>query len=161
MITPDSASLPRLLRGVGERRMSDLAEHQAVHGPLGDLRDWAPDRILAAVENSGLRGHGGAAFPAGRKMRAVAARRKPKILVANGTEGEPASKKDRVLLGPEGMVQFHRDANAVAPFYRAEQVEQPDSTGLQVRYGQLAGVAGEFAAFLDAYRAKLMSLNVA
>jgi NADH:ubiquinone oxidoreductase subunit F (NADH-binding) len=32
------------------------------------------------------------------KMRAVAGRRKPKFVVANGTEGEPASKKDQMLL---------------------------------------------------------------
>jgi NADH:ubiquinone oxidoreductase subunit F (NADH-binding) len=78
--------------------MSALSEHVAVHGALGDLRDWAPEQILAAVQSSGLRGHGGAAFPAARKMRAVAARRKPKFVVANATEGEPMSKKDRVLL---------------------------------------------------------------
>jgi NADH:ubiquinone oxidoreductase subunit F (NADH-binding) len=94
----DPRALPRLLRGVGEHQMRDLRAHLEVHGPLGDLRDRAPEQILAAVESSGLRGHGGAAFPAARKMRAVAARRKPKIVVANGTEGEPTSKKDRVLL---------------------------------------------------------------
>jgi NADH:ubiquinone oxidoreductase subunit F (NADH-binding) len=90
--------LPRLLRGVGERPMTELAHHVAVHGDLGDLRDYAPEQITALVEAAGLRGHGGAAFPTARKMRTVAARRKPKVVVANGTEGEPPSKKDRVLL---------------------------------------------------------------
>ena len=69
-------------------------------------------------------------------------------------------KKDRVLLDAEGMAQFHRDANAVAPFYRSEQIEQPDSTGVQVRYGQLAGAAGEFAALLDGYRTTLLARHV-
>src|SRR5579872_7164271 len=91
----DPRALPRLLAGVGERPMAELSEHLRIHGPL---RELAPDQILSAVETSGLRGRGGAAFPTARKMRAVASRRKPKVVVANGTEGEPTSKKDRVLL---------------------------------------------------------------
>ncbi len=95
---PPANLLPRLLRGVGQRELTNLAEHNDVHGELADLRDYAPGELLSIIEASGLRGHGGAAFPTARKMRAVAARRKPKVLVANGTEGEPPSKKDRVLL---------------------------------------------------------------
>ena len=54
---------------------------------------------MAAVEQSGLRGHGGAWFPVGTKWRAVAGRRRPRpVVVANGPEGEPASGKDRFLL---------------------------------------------------------------
>src|SRR5207248_3405010 len=57
--------------------------------------------ITTAVERSGLRGRGGAGFPTGRKLRSVAERhghtRKP-IVVVNGSEGEPASSKDAVLL---------------------------------------------------------------
>ena len=49
-----------------------------------------------------LRGHGGAAFPAARKLQAVidAARKngQPTIVVVNATEGEPASCKDKMLL---------------------------------------------------------------
>ncbi|HUE28947.1 MAG TPA: NADH-ubiquinone oxidoreductase-F iron-sulfur binding region domain-containing protein, partial [Solirubrobacteraceae bacterium] len=48
--------------------------------------------------SAGLRGHGGAAFPVAVKLRAVSSRRGRKIVLANGAEGEPASKKDRVLL---------------------------------------------------------------
>ena len=53
--------------------------------------------LLAEVERSGLRGKGGARFPTATKLAAVASRRRA-IVVANGTEGEPASLKDTVLL---------------------------------------------------------------
>jgi NADH:ubiquinone oxidoreductase subunit F (NADH-binding) len=98
MSTVTEAVLPRLLSGLGERPMTDLESHLDVHGSLPDLRRWAPGQIIDLVEQAGLRGHGGASFPVATKLRAVASRRRPKIVVANGTEGEPASKKDRALL---------------------------------------------------------------
>src|ERR1700758_1119977 len=90
--------LPRLLAGIGESGMVSLDEHLEVYGPPADLRAWTPEQLIALVEQAGLRGHGGAAFPAAMKMRAVASRRRRPIVVANGSEGEPTSKKDRVLL---------------------------------------------------------------
>jgi NADH:ubiquinone oxidoreductase subunit F (NADH-binding) len=90
--------LPRLLTGVGDHAL-DLSQHLDLHGAPPDLHRARPKQLLALTEASGLRGHGGAAFPMARKMRAVASRRGPAIVLANGAEGEPASKKDRVLLG--------------------------------------------------------------
>jgi NADH:ubiquinone oxidoreductase subunit F (NADH-binding) len=54
--------------------------------------------LVEAIESAGLRGRGGAAFPAGVKLRSVAGRPGPRFAVANGEEGEPASVKDRWLL---------------------------------------------------------------
>ncbi len=57
--------------------------------------------LIAAVTAAGLRGRGGAAFPLGRKLAAVAAQPgQPgeRVVVVNGEEGEPASVKDRWLL---------------------------------------------------------------
>jgi NADH:ubiquinone oxidoreductase subunit F (NADH-binding) len=90
-----NGTLPRLLRGVGAEPIIDHDHHLALHGPLPVP---APQAIIAAVDAAGLRGHGGAAFPTARKLSAVASRRRPRVVVANGTEGEPASKKDRVLM---------------------------------------------------------------
>jgi NADH:ubiquinone oxidoreductase subunit F (NADH-binding) len=90
--------LPRLLSGVGEQPMAELGCHTRVHGMLPDLRRAAPAQIIEQVERAGLRGRGGASFPMSRKLQAVASRRGPKIVVANGSESEPASSKDRVLL---------------------------------------------------------------
>ncbi len=90
--------LPRLLAGIGEQSIVSLEQHLDVHGPPPDLRRWPPQQIITLVESAGLRGHGGASFPTARKMRAVASRRGQAIVVANGSEGEPASKKDRALM---------------------------------------------------------------
>jgi NADH:ubiquinone oxidoreductase subunit F (NADH-binding) len=94
----DGTTLPRLLLAVGDAEPTRLDHHLRLHGQLPDLRRMAPAQLIDQIEASGLRGHGGAAFPVGRKLRAVASRRGRKVVVANGAEGEPASKKDRVLL---------------------------------------------------------------
>ena len=55
--------------------------------------------FIDALERSGLRGRGGAAFPTGVKWRAVAERsRGDAVIVVNGAEGEPQSQKDRALM---------------------------------------------------------------
>jgi NADH:ubiquinone oxidoreductase subunit F (NADH-binding) len=84
----------RLLDGIATAEVVHLDAHLARWGALPDL----PARsLLEAVDQSGLRGHGGAWFPVGTKWRSVAAGRSP-VVVANGAEGEPASGKDRLLL---------------------------------------------------------------
>jgi NADH:ubiquinone oxidoreductase subunit F (NADH-binding) len=56
---------------------------------------------MAEIEQSGLTGRGGAAFPTARKLAAVAAEQRRPVVVVNATEGEPASAKDKVLLATE------------------------------------------------------------
>jgi NADH:ubiquinone oxidoreductase subunit F (NADH-binding) len=57
-----------------------------------------PRLLIAQVEAAGLTGRGGAAFPVHRKLTAVASQRRRAIVVGNGSEGEPASNKDKTLL---------------------------------------------------------------
>jgi NADH:ubiquinone oxidoreductase subunit F (NADH-binding) len=90
--------LPRLLLGVGDGQPARLESHLNLHGPLPDLRRYAPGQLIEQIDSAGLRGRGGASFPVARKLRSVASRRGRKALLANGAEGEPASKKDGVLL---------------------------------------------------------------
>src|SRR5690349_24857043 len=60
----------------------------------------APRRLIGDVEAAGLTGRGGAAFPTYRKLAAMAAGRGPApVMIGNGAEGEPASSKDKSLLG--------------------------------------------------------------
>ncbi|HET6818642.1 MAG TPA: SLBB domain-containing protein [Mycobacteriales bacterium] len=58
----------------------------------------APEHLLDELEAAGLTGRGGAGFPTHLKMRGVLAGQGPRIVVANGAEGEPASNKDKTLL---------------------------------------------------------------
>jgi NADH:ubiquinone oxidoreductase subunit F (NADH-binding) len=90
--------LPRLLLGIGEGGAGSLGAHLEVHGPMPELWRSAPTQLIEMAEAAGLRGRGGASFPVATKLRIVAGRRGRKVVLANGAEGEPASKKDRVLL---------------------------------------------------------------
>ncbi len=58
----------------------------------------SPEELIAEMESSGLRGLGGAGFPAGRKWHLVRQQRHPRILAVNGDEGEPGTFKDRHYL---------------------------------------------------------------
>jgi len=58
----------------------------------------AVDGVIAALEDSALRGLGGAGFPAGRKWRIVRAEPAPRLMAVNIDEGEPGTFKDRHYL---------------------------------------------------------------
>ena len=143
--------LPRLLAGIGEQSLVALEDHLDVHGPAADLRRWAPRDLIALVESAGLRGHGGASFPVARKMRAVASRRGRSIVVANGSEGEPASKKDRALLREaphlvlDGAAVAARavDARDAIVVVSAEDERSVASLGMALRDRAAAGLDGD------------------
>jgi formate dehydrogenase len=56
------------------------------------------DAVIAEMENSALRGLGGAGFPAGRKWKIVRAEAAPRLMAVNIDEGEPGTFKDRYYL---------------------------------------------------------------
>jgi formate dehydrogenase beta subunit len=57
-----------------------------------------PEQVIAALEHAGLRGLGGAGFPAGRKWRIVREQPVPRLMAVNIDEGEPGTFKDRWYL---------------------------------------------------------------
>jgi NADH:ubiquinone oxidoreductase subunit F (NADH-binding)/NADH:ubiquinone oxidoreductase subunit E len=79
-----------------------LPEYRAAGGYriLRECLDGARDveSVLRTMESSGLRGLGGAGFPAGRKWRIVRAERAPRLMALNIDEGEPGTFKDRFYL---------------------------------------------------------------
>jgi len=92
----------RLLEMVADHPVGHV-EHRARYGSL-PLRGFGGPRgpmLLAdTAARARLTGRGGAGFPLATKLRAVATQpRGPAVVVANGAEGEPASRKDRTLLG--------------------------------------------------------------
>jgi NADH:ubiquinone oxidoreductase subunit F (NADH-binding) len=56
------------------------------------------EAVLQALEHAGLRGLGGAGFPAGRKWRIVREQPAPRLMAVNIDEGEPGTFKDRFYL---------------------------------------------------------------
>lgn len=85
---PRSLTLPRLFAARG----ASLAAHTQCFGPLPDT---GPE-LVGMIDAAGLSGRGGAGFPTARKLAAIG-ERKP-VVVGNGAEGEPLSRKDTQLL---------------------------------------------------------------
>ena len=56
------------------------------------------ESVIEVLEHAGLRGLGGAGFPAGRKWRIVRSQTAPRLMAVNIDEGEPGTFKDRTLL---------------------------------------------------------------
>ena len=86
----------RLLAGPELRAGAEPLESH--HQRLGRLPATGKD-FIDTLARSGLVGKGGAGFPVGAKWRSVAGHSHGRaVIVANGAEGEPQSKKDRVLM---------------------------------------------------------------
>lgn len=95
------ASVPAQREGVSPAH-TDLATYRA-HGGYQTAAalvngEMDAEAVLAAMEDSGLRGLGGAGFPAGRKWRIVRDQLAPRLMAVNIDEGEPGTFKDRTYL---------------------------------------------------------------
>jgi NADH:ubiquinone oxidoreductase subunit F (NADH-binding) len=136
-------------------RAADLPRLLSAPGGADRDRPGAPPQIgtdlIAAVDAAGLRGRGGAAFPTATKMRAVAGGTGPKVVVANGTEGEPLSQKDRVLLAanPHAVLDGIAVAAAAVGAQRAILCVARGQAGL------VAGLQRALAARSDAVTVEL------
>lgn len=88
-------SIALLAGPAADRGMEGLTEHLRRLGPLPPARGT----LIDALERSDLRGKGGAAFPVATKWRTVGSQRAgTPVVIANGGEGEPLSRKDRMLM---------------------------------------------------------------
>ena len=93
------------------------------------LKQISPNEIVEEVKKSGLRGRGGAGFPAGMKWSFIDKKSgKPRYLVCNADESEPGTFKDRYLMEKiphlliEGMIvsSFALEANLSFIYIRGE-----------------------------------------
>jgi NADH:ubiquinone oxidoreductase subunit F (NADH-binding) len=116
----DLPGLPRLLASMPAYGPMSHGEHLATHGelPFANRRQRrGAGALVDLVEQAGLLGRGGAVFPTAAKMRAVLGAGRSRIggrpiVLANVAEGEPASRKDRVLL--EGLPHLIIDGGVLA-----------------------------------------------
>jgi NADH:ubiquinone oxidoreductase subunit F (NADH-binding)/NADH:ubiquinone oxidoreductase subunit E len=129
--------------------------------------------VIKALEDSGLRGLGGAGFPTGRKWRFVRQEPRPRLMAVNADEGEPGTFKDRYFLETdphrflEGMLigAWAAEADAVYIYLRdeypqchkvlAHEIAAIEAAGLsppgkiQLRRGAGAYICGEESAMLE------------
>src|SRR5258707_10714255 len=134
--------------------------------------------VLKKLEDSQLKGLGGAGFPAGRKWRLVRAEPKPRLMAVNADEGEPGTFKDRVYLETdphrmlEGMLigAWAVEATDVYIYLRDEypqirallERENPQVAGaglakharVHLRRGAGAYICGEESAMLESIEGK-------
>jgi NADH:ubiquinone oxidoreductase subunit F (NADH-binding) len=130
---------------------SRLLSGNRSHEPLPLLSSaGARERLLAEIEASGLTGRGGAGFPTATKLRAVARGRAP-VVVANGTEGEPASSKDKALLAADphlvidGAVTAARLVGAEEVFLAAGRADGRGLAALERAVAERRGRDGSIA----------------
>ena len=143
---------------------------------LGDLRAGkvSKEDILKVLDDSGLRGLGGAGFPTGRKWRAVLGEPGPRLMVVNADEGEPGTFKDRFYM----LRDVHRliegtliaahviDATDVYIYLRDEYPAAlklapieiaklpPGGPNIHIRRGAGAYICGEESALLESIEGK-------
>ncbi|SPA17866.1 tungsten-containing formate dehydrogenase beta subunit [Cupriavidus taiwanensis] len=138
-----------------------------------------PAAVLATMEDSGLRGLGGAGFPTGRKWRIVRGEAAPRLMAVNIDEGEPGTFKDRVYLERdphrflEGMLIaahvvdvaaiyiYLRDEYAGCRALLAEALQQlqqdppvPGLPRIELRRGAGAYICGEESAMIESIEGK-------
>ena len=159
----------------------DLAAYRATGGydKLELLRadgDW--QAVQELVNQSGLRGLGGAGFPSGKKWGFVRAAEGPRYLAVNGDEGEPGTFKDRYYLERtphfflEGMLIaawaveadtcfiYMRDEYPVVLKILADEITRLEDAGLvakgyiDLRRGAGAYICGEESAMIESIEGK-------
>ncbi len=135
------------------------------------------DDVIAALEHAGLRGLGGAGFPAGRKWRIVKNEPAPRLMAVNIDEGEPGTFKDRWYLerdphrflegmliaawavGIAGIYIYLRDeyhglrALLQRELQRLSQLGVPLPT-IELRRGAGAYICGEESAMIESIEGK-------
>jgi [NiFe] hydrogenase diaphorase moiety large subunit len=91
------------LRQPGDVLLGDVPSEAGLKAALA----MTPGAILDCVEASGLRGCGGAGYPAGTKWRhAAKTPAERRIVICNADEGEPGTFKDRLLLTERAHLMF-------------------------------------------------------
>jgi NADH-quinone oxidoreductase subunit F len=115
------------------------------------LEGFAPDAVIAAITESGLRGRGGAGFPTGRKWALGRAQADPvKCVICNGDEGDPGAFMDRLVLESDphrvleglAIAAYAIGATAGYLYIRAEYPQAVRHTRAAIRQAEERGFLG-------------------
>ncbi len=136
------------------------------------------ESVIEVLEHAGLRGLGGAGFPAGRKWRIVRAQPAPRLMAVNIDEGEPGTFKDRTLLEAdphrflEGLLiaaqvvgvdavyiylrdEYHEARHLLTRELAALQADPPcPLPRIELRRGAGAYICGEESAMIESIEGK-------
>ena len=136
------------------------------------------DDIIAVLSDAGLRGLGGAGFPAGKKWSFVRGYQGPRLMTINGDEGEPGTFKDRYYLerNPHAMFEgaligahvveaercylYMRDEYPAVLQILREEIAALEAAGIaepgffELRRGAGAYICGEESAMLESIEGK-------
>lgn len=163
---PDYQGFDAYCKEGGYNRLLELRDHG----------NW--EEVQETVNQSGLRGLGGAGFPSGRKWGFVRAAEGPRYLTVNGDEGEPGTFKDRYYLERtphvflEGMLIaawaveatrcfiYMRDEYPAVLHILAEEIKRLEQAGIvekgyiDLRRGAGAYICGEESAMIESIEGK-------
>src|ERR671915_174725 len=170
-----------LLANIDEPDLNRLEVYERLGGYRSArkaLLEMEPDAVLHELEESGLRGRGGAGFSMGKKASFIPKGTMDKYLCCNADESEPGAFKDRLLVQGCIIGSVAAGANKGFIFIRGEYSEQADildaavaeayekgylgarilgseySLDLVVHRGQGAYICGEETGLLDALEGK-------
>ncbi|TPK35229.1 NAD(P)H-dependent oxidoreductase subunit E [Mesorhizobium sp. B2-5-3] len=136
------------------------------------------DELIATLGDAGLRGLGGAGFPAGKKWQFVRSYPGPRLMSINGDEGEPGTFKDRIYLErdphrafegaliaahaveAERIYLYMRDEYPAVLAILRQEIAALEATGIvkpgfiELRRGAGAYICGEESAMLESIEGK-------
>jgi NADH-quinone oxidoreductase subunit F len=151
---PHSLETRVLLEGAEDARLATLQGYKDLVGGYATLerayKDMEQDEVLKELEDSGLRGRGGAGFSMGKKASFLPRGEMAKYLCCNADESEPGAFKDRELMqrNPHQLVEgiaiaaLAADAGHAFIFIRGEYDSQADVLDAAVAEAYEAGYLG-------------------
>ncbi len=143
-----------LLRDLDVPNIRELAVYQANDGYAAwrkALSAMKPEEVVAVVKDAGLRGRGGAGFPAGLKWSFIPKDIFPKYVVVNGDESEAGTFKDHQLLdnNPHQVIEgtalcaYAVQANTAYIYLRGEFLEPSRTLQKAIDEAYAAGLLGQ------------------
>ncbi|ADU65626.1 NADH-quinone oxidoreductase subunit NuoF [Desulfurispirillum indicum] len=140
--------------GIANSFTLDVARQHGGYAQIDKAFSMSPDQIVEEVKQSGLRGRGGAGFPAGMKWSFLPKETdKPIYLAVNSDESEPGTFKDRQILekDPHMLIEgiiitcYAIKSHDAYIYIRGEYVRQAEGLQRAIDEAYAAGLLGENA----------------